>query len=221
MALLEAAGLPPGVINMITGDGAAVSEVAVTHRALAGIHFTGSTPTFQRLWSAVGANIADYAGYPRIVGETGGKDFVVAHPSADPAALVTGLIRGAFEYQGQKCSAASRAYVPRSLWTAGVRDELVATGESLEYGDVGDFGVFGGAVIDERSFDRLSGVLDEARGDASLDVLCGGKPDGSVGWFVPPTSCRPRTRRTRCSATSTSGPCSRYTSTTTPTGRRP
>ena len=118
MALFEAAGLPPGVINMVTGDGAAVSEVAVPHRALAGIHFTGSTATFQHLWRAVGATIGTYAGYPRLVGETGGKDFVVAHPSADPAALVTGLVRGAFEYQGQKCSAASRAYVPRSLWDA-------------------------------------------------------------------------------------------------------
>ncbi len=116
MRLLEAAGLPPGVLNMVTGDGQAVSQVAVPHRALAGIHFTGSTPTFQLLWGAVGASISSYASYPRVVGETGGKDFVIAHPSADPASLVTGLVRGAFEYQGQKCSAASRAYVPQSLW---------------------------------------------------------------------------------------------------------
>ncbi|SHF83646.1 delta-1-pyrroline-5-carboxylate dehydrogenase [Jatrophihabitans endophyticus] len=187
MALLTEAGLPPGVVNMVTGDGAAVSRAALGHPALAGIHFTGSTATFQHLWREVGTNIGSYASYPRLVGETGGKDFVVAHPSADPAAVVTGLVRGAFEYQGQKCSAASRAYVPRSLWTAGLRDELVAVSESLEYGDVADFGVFGGAVIDRRSFDRLSGVLERAHADAGATVLCGGKADGSAGWFVRPT----------------------------------
>ena len=164
MRLFEAAGLPPGVINLVTGDGAAVSSVAVPHPALAGIHFTGSTATFQHLWRAVGASIDGYAGYPRLVGETGGKDFVVAHPSADPDSLVTGLVRGAFEYQGQKCSAASRAYVPRSLWNGGVRDALAATAESLSYGDVTDFGNFGGAVIDRRAFDRLSAVLDRLNG---------------------------------------------------------
>jgi 1-pyrroline-5-carboxylate dehydrogenase len=131
MRLLEAAGLPPGVINLVTGDGQAVSQVAVPHHALAGIHFTGSTATFQSLWRAVGASISSYASYPRVVGETGGKDFVLAHPSADPASLVTGLVRGAFEYQGQKCSAASRAYIPQSLWDSGARDELVAVTESL------------------------------------------------------------------------------------------
>ncbi len=156
MRLFEAAGLPPGVINMVTGDGAAVSNVALPHPALAGVHFTGSTATFQHLWRSVGAAIDGYATYPRLVGETGGKDFVVAHPSADPDALVTGLVRGAFEYQGQKCSAASRAYVPRSLWDAGVRDALAATTESLTYGDVSDFSNFGGAVIDRRAFDRLA-----------------------------------------------------------------
>jgi 1-pyrroline-5-carboxylate dehydrogenase len=187
MALFEEAGLPPGVINMVTGDGAAISAAAVPHPALAGIHFTGSTATFQHLWRAVGQNIASYATYPRLVGETGGKDFVVAHPSADPAALVTGLVRGAFEYQGQKCSAASRAYVPRSLWEAGVRDELVAVTESLQYGDISDFSVFGGAVIDRRSFDRLSGVLDRVHAESSLSVLAGGKADDSVGFFVRPT----------------------------------
>jgi 1-pyrroline-5-carboxylate dehydrogenase len=187
MRLFEAAGLPPGVINLMTGDGAAVSEVAVPHPALAGIHFTGSTNTFQRLWSAVGANIGSYASYPRLVGETGGKDFVLAHPSADPAALVTGLVRGAFEYQGQKCSAASRAYLPRSLWESGVRDELVAVSESLSYGDVTDFANFGGAVIDQRSFGRLSAVLERMRTDPGIDVLAGGTADDSVGWFVRPT----------------------------------
>ncbi|TFV63916.1 aldehyde dehydrogenase family protein, partial [Blastococcus sp. CT_GayMR20] len=137
MRLLEAAGLPPGVINMVTGDGIPVSEVALADRDLAGIHFTGSTAVFQHLWRTVGENIASYRGYPRIVGETGGKDFVVAHPSADVDVLRTALVRGAFEFQGQKCSAASRAYVPRSVWSR-LRDDLVATTESLPMGDVTD-----------------------------------------------------------------------------------
>jgi 1-pyrroline-5-carboxylate dehydrogenase len=187
MRLLEAAGLPPGVINLVTGDGAAVSEVAVRHRALAGIHFTGSTATFQRLWGAVGSSIDSYAAYPRLVGETGGKDFVLAHPSAEPSALVVALARGAFEYQGQKCSAASRAYVPKSLWERAVRDELVALTESLAYGDVSDFTNFGGAVIDRRAFDRLSGVIDRLHGESSANILAGGKADDSVGFFVRPT----------------------------------
>ncbi|HEV7653180.1 MAG TPA: aldehyde dehydrogenase family protein, partial [Mycobacteriales bacterium] len=159
MRMLEAAGLPPGVINLVTGDGQAVSEVALADRHLAGIHFTGSTATFQKIWHTVGGNLGSYAGYPRLVGETGGKDFVIAHPSADPAALATGLVRGAFEYQGQKCSAASRAYLPRSLWDGGLRDRLAQTTETIEYGDVTDLSVFGGAVIDRRSYDRLAGVL--------------------------------------------------------------
>lgn len=187
MRMFEAAGLPPGVINMVTGDGAAVSQVAVPHPALAGIHFTGSTPTFQGLWRAVADRIGSYAGYPRLVGETGGKDFVIAHPSADPAAVVTGLVRGAFEYQGQKCSAASRAYVPRTLWAGGLRDELVSVTESLTYGDVTDFANFGGAVIDRRAFDRLTGVLDGLRADPTATVLAGASADASVGWFVRPT----------------------------------
>src|SRR5579875_1416704 len=187
MALFEAAGLPPGVINMVTGDGAAVSRVAVPHRALAGIHFTGSTGTFQHLWAEVGKRLDGYAGYPRLVGETGGKDFVLAHPSAEPGPLVTGLVRGAFEYQGQKCSAASRAYLPRTLWEGGVRDELVAVTESLTYGDVADFANFGGAVIDRRAFDRLSGVLDRVHSADGVRVLAGGKADDSVGYFVRPT----------------------------------
>ena len=187
MRLFEAAGLPPGVINMVTGDGHAVSEVALTHRMLAGIHFTGSTPTFQQLWRTVGNSIASYACYPRLVGETGGKDFVVAHPSADPAALVTGLVRGAFEYQGQKCSAASRAYVPRSLWAGGLRDELAAVTDSLSFGDVTDFANFGGAVIDRRAFDRLSAVQDRLRAETSATVIAGGKSDDSIGYFVQPT----------------------------------
>jgi 1-pyrroline-5-carboxylate dehydrogenase len=184
---LEAAGLPPGVVNLVTGDGAAVSEVALSSRQLAGIHFTGSTATFHHLWKTVGENIDRYAGYPRLVGETGGKDFVVAHPSADPAPLVTALVRGAFEYQGQKCSAASRAYVPRSLWQAGVRDELAATTSSLRYGDVTDFSYFGGAVIDRRAFTRLSDVQTKLRADDAVTVLAGGHADDSVGFFVEPT----------------------------------
>jgi 1-pyrroline-5-carboxylate dehydrogenase len=187
MRLLEAAGLPPGVINLVTGDGAAISEVAVPHPALAGIHFTGSTGTFQHLWGAVGGSIAGYAAYPRLVGETGGKDFVLAHPSADPAALAIALVRGAFEYQGQKCSAASRAYLPRSLWDAGLRDELATLTESLTYGDVADFANFGGAVIDRRAFDRLAGVLDRLHGEPSATVIAGGKADDSEGYFIRPT----------------------------------
>jgi 1-pyrroline-5-carboxylate dehydrogenase len=187
MRVLEAAGLPPGVINLVTGDGSAVSEVALRHRALAGIHFTGSTPTFQHIWRSVGEAIDSYATYPRLVGETGGKDFVLAHPSADPAALVTGLVRGAFEYQGQKCSAASRAYLPRSLWDGGVRDELISVTESLRYGDVSDFANFGGAVIDRRAFDRLSGVLDRLRASSEITIAAGGVADDSEGFFVTPT----------------------------------
>ncbi len=187
MRLLEAAGLPPGVINLVTGDGTAISEVALPHRDLAGIHFTGSTPTFQHLWRTVGNGIDGYRSYPRLVGETGGKDFVIAHPSAEAAGLVTALVRGAFEYQGQKCSAASRAYVPRSLWDTGVRDELAETTGTLTYGDPEDFSNFGGAVIDRRSYDRLSGVLDMAAADPALSVLAGGSADDSEGFFVRPT----------------------------------
>ncbi|MCU1659612.1 MAG: Delta-pyrroline-5-carboxylate dehydrogenase [Pseudonocardiales bacterium] len=187
MRLFEAAGLPPGVINMVTGDGQAVSEVGLAHPTLAGIHFTGSTPTFQHLWRAVGTSISSYASYPRLVGETGGKDFVVAHPSADPASLLTGLVRGAFEYQGQKCSAASRAYLPRSLWMSGLSDELAAVTESLSYGDVADFAQFGGAVIDRRAFNRLAGVQERLAADPAVRVIAGGKSDDSVGYFVRPT----------------------------------
>jgi 1-pyrroline-5-carboxylate dehydrogenase len=186
LELLEAAGMPPGVINLVTGYGQAVSEVALDDRNLAGIHFTGSTAVFQMLWRGVGERIANYRGYPRLVGETGGKDFVIAHPSADAESLRTALIRGAFEYQGQKCSAASRAYVPRSIWN-GMRDQLIAEVEGLTMGDVTDFSNFMGAVIDQRSFSRLSGVLDRARNDASLEVLAGGTADDSDGFFVRPT----------------------------------
>ena len=187
MRLLEAAGLPPGVINMVTGNGGAVSEIAVPHPDLAGIHFTGSTATFQHLWQTVGRGIASYRSYPRLVGETGGKDFVLVHPSADPLASEVALVRGAFEYQGQKCSAASRAYVPRSLWEGGLRDGLADRVRSLSYGDVTDLSHFGGAVIDRRAFDRLAAVVRGAADDPALEVLAGGEADDSVGFFVDPT----------------------------------
>jgi len=187
MELLAAAGLPPGVINMITGDGQAVSRVALPHPDLAGIHFTGSTGTFQHLWRSVGENISSYRGYPRLVGETGGKDFVIAHPSADPAVLATALIRGAFEYQGQKCSAASRAYLPRSLWQ-GFRDDFLAQVESLTMGDVAaDLSLFMGAVIDRRAFAKHAGALARARSRPDVRVLTGGSLDDSEGYFVAPT----------------------------------
>ncbi|XVV07829.1 L-glutamate gamma-semialdehyde dehydrogenase [Actinosynnema sp. CA-248983] len=186
MRLLEEAGMPPGVINLLPGDGLAVSEVALADPDLAGIHFTGSTKTFQHLWGQVGANIAGYRSYPRIVGETGGKDFVLAHPSADVDVLRTALVRGAFEYQGQKCSAASRAYVPRSVWNR-MKDDFLAEVESLTMGDVTDFSNFLGAVIDRRSFDKLSGVLDAAKSDSSLEVAAGGAADDTDGFFVRPT----------------------------------
>ncbi len=184
--LLEEAGLPPGVINMVTGDGIAVSEVALADPDLAGIHFTGSTRVFQQLWRTVGENIASYRSYPRIVGETGGKDFVVAHPSADLDVLRTAMVRGAFEYQGQKCSAASRAYVPRSLW-AELRDQVAAEVEGLTMGPVTDLSHFMGAVIDDRSYAKLRTALERARSTPSLEVLAGGVVDDTDGWFVRPT----------------------------------
>jgi 1-pyrroline-5-carboxylate dehydrogenase len=187
MRLMEAAGLPPGVVNMVTGNGAAVSEVAVPHPELAGIHFTGSTGTFQHLWQAVAEGLPSYRSYPRLVGETGGKDFVLAHPSADVATLEIALVRGAFEYQGQKCSAASRAYVPRSLWDGGLRESLADRVRSLSYGDVTDLSHFGGAVIDRRAWDRLAGVVRGAHDDPALEVLAGGSADDSEGFFVDPT----------------------------------
>jgi 1-pyrroline-5-carboxylate dehydrogenase len=187
MRLLEEAGLPSGVINLVTGNGQAVSEVALHQPDLAGIHFTGSTATFQHLWRTVGENIAGYRTYPRLVGETGGKDFVVAHPSADPRVLNTALVRGAFEYQGQKCSAASRAYVPRSLWN-GMRDELFATVESLTMGNVAeDLSLFMGAVIDDRAFAKHKEALDRARDHDGVTVSVGGGVDDSEGYFVQPT----------------------------------
>jgi 1-pyrroline-5-carboxylate dehydrogenase len=178
--------MPPGVINMLPGDGLEVSKVALASPDLAGIHFTGSTPTFQHLWSEVGANIANYRSYPRIVGETGGKDFVVAHPSADPDVTRVALLRGSFEYQGQKCSAASRAYVARSVWNR-MRDDFLAEVEAIKVGDVTDFSNFMGAVIDERAFAKHRTAIERARQSPDLEILVGGELDDSVGYFVRPT----------------------------------
>jgi 1-pyrroline-5-carboxylate dehydrogenase len=186
MQLMEAAGLPPGVINMVTGDGIAVSDVALADPRLAGIHFTGSTATFQHLWREVGANIDRYHTYPRLVGETGGKDFVLAHPSARPDVLRTALIRGAFDYQGQKCSAASRAFIPRSVWQS-MGDDFLGATEALTYGDVTDLSNFGGALIDDRSFAKNVKAIERAKGAAGVTVAAGGEYDDSEGYFVRPT----------------------------------
>jgi 1-pyrroline-5-carboxylate dehydrogenase len=187
MRLLEEAGLPAGVINLVTGRGEAVSRVALAQPDLAGLHFTGSAATFQSLWRGIGENIAGYHSYPRIVGETGGKDFIIAHSSADPDVLRTALIRGAFEYQGQKCSAASRAYIPRSLWRE-VEEDFIDEVSSLSMGDVGaDLSTFMGAVIDERAFAKHTAALDRARSTDSISVLTGGGTDDSIGYFVQPT----------------------------------
>jgi 1-pyrroline-5-carboxylate dehydrogenase len=186
MRLLEEAGLPPGVINMLPGDGIEVSDVALRHRALAGIHFTGSTKTFQHLWQSVGANIGGYRAYPRLVGETGGKDFVVAHASASPEVLGTALVRGAFEYSGQKCSAASRAYVARSVWDQ-MGDELVEATEALKVGDVRDLSNFTSAVIDERAFTKHAEAIQRAQNSADAKIIAGGVTDDREGWYVRPT----------------------------------
>jgi 1-pyrroline-5-carboxylate dehydrogenase len=184
--LLEEAGLPPGVINFLPGNAIQVSEALLADRRLAGIHFTGSTAVFQSLWRTVAENLDRYAGYPRIVGETGGKDFILAHPSADVDALAVAMVRGAYEYQGQKCSAASRAYIPDALWPA-VRDRVVGMIEDIRMGDVADFRNFMGAVIDRRSFTKLKEHLEAAKHDPGVTVLAGGDADESVGFFVQPT----------------------------------
>ncbi|MEO3779804.1 L-glutamate gamma-semialdehyde dehydrogenase [Micromonospora sp. B11E3] len=205
MELLTEAGLPPGVINMLAGDGLVVSDVVLNDRDLAGIHFTGSTTTFQRLWQAVGQNLATYRTYPRLVGETGGKDFVLVAPSADVAVARTALIRGAFEYQGQKCSAASRAYIARSVWER-LNPELIKETEEIRQGDVTDFGNFLGAVIDERAFARHRAVIDAAHADPDVEVLAGGTYDDSVGLFVRPTILKIGTPRHEYFATEFFGP---------------
>jgi 1-pyrroline-5-carboxylate dehydrogenase len=186
MRVLEAAGLPPGVINLVTGDGAAVSEVALIDPRLSGVHFTGSTPTFRRLWRTVADHLDRYRDFPRLVGETGGKDFVIAHPTADVDALRVALVRGAFEYQGQKCSAASRAFIASSVWDR-LRDDLADTVRAIPMGDPVDFAVFMGAVIDRKAFDRVSAAIGRARADDSISVLAGGGWDDSEGFFIEPT----------------------------------
>jgi 1-pyrroline-5-carboxylate dehydrogenase len=184
LRLLEAAGLPPGVINMLGGDAATISEVALSHRDLAGVHFTGSTSVFNSMWKTIGQNMSRYRSYPRIVGETGGKDFIVVHASADPQAVAVAIARGGFEYQGQKCSAASRVYVPRSLWND-VRDRTVAIMKEIRVGDVRDFRNFMGAVIDARAFEKISGYVAEGRSGAR--IVQGGGCRGEDGWFIEPT----------------------------------
>jgi 1-pyrroline-5-carboxylate dehydrogenase len=186
MRLLEAAGLPPGVINMLPGDGLEVSDVALQHPDLSGIHFTGSTKTFQHLWQTVGSNIGSYRTYPRVVGETGGKDFIIAHSSANPDVLRTALIRGAFEYSGQKCSAASRAYVARSIWDQ-MSDELIDATEELQVGDVRDFSNFTSSVIDQRAFTKHAEAIERARNSADAKIIAGGMTDDREGWYVRPT----------------------------------
>jgi 1-pyrroline-5-carboxylate dehydrogenase len=187
MKLLEEAGLPPGVINLVYGSGAAVGDPALASEHLAGIHFTGSTPVFQGMWKTVGENIARYRNYPRIVGETGGKDFIVAHPSADAEAVATAILRGSFEYQGQKCSAASRVFAPASLWPR-VREQVVEEIGGMKMGDVADFSNFVGAVIDANSFATQKEAIEEAKAsNGTAQVIAGGNYDDSDGWFVQPT----------------------------------
>lgn len=186
MEILEEAGLPAGVINLVFADGPEAGEIVFNHRDFAGIHFTGSTKVFQTIWQNIGNNISNYKSYPRIVGETGGKDFVIAHPSADAKAFSVALIRGAFEYQGQKCSAASRAYVPQSLW-AQTKDYLQTDLASIKMGGTEDFGNFVNAVIDEKAFDKISGYITEAKNSPEVEVIAGGGFDKSKGYFIEPT----------------------------------
>jgi 1-pyrroline-5-carboxylate dehydrogenase len=186
MKVLRRAGLPDGVINLIYADGPVVGDVVFTHKDFAGLHFTGSTKVFQTMWKTIGQNIEKYRTYPRIVGETGGKDFIVAHPSADAKEVATGISRGAFEYQGQKCSAASRAYIPASLWED-VRKYLVEDVKSFKMGPTEDFTNFINAVIDERSFDKIAGYIEQAKNNPMNEIVAGGKYDKSKGYFIEPT----------------------------------
>ncbi len=182
--LLEEAGLPPGVINMVSGDAVMISERLLAHRELAGVHFTGSTTVFNSMWKTIGASMSTYRNYPRIVGETGGKDFIVAHASADVDQVAVAIVRAGFEYQGQKCSAASRVYAPKAMWPA-LRDRVVAMIAEIQMGDVRDFRNFMGAVIDRKAFDRITGYIDHARAHAR--IVAGGTSDATDGYFVAPT----------------------------------
>ncbi|HEY7684622.1 MAG TPA: aldehyde dehydrogenase family protein, partial [Gemmatimonadales bacterium] len=186
MKLMEEAGLPPGVINFLPGSATQISTALLADRHLGGIHFTGSTEVFQSLWDTVAKNLKEYADYPRLVGETGGKDFIIAHASADPDQLAAAIVRGAFEYQGQKCSAASRAYVPDSIWP-GVRDRVLAMLERIRVGDPADFRNFMGAVIDRKAFDKIKGYIDAAKTAPGVTVLFGGGCDDADGYFIQPT----------------------------------
>jgi 1-pyrroline-5-carboxylate dehydrogenase len=203
--ILEAAGMPPGVINLVQGDAAMIGNIALNHKDLAGVHFTGSTGTFNHIWQTIGKNISNYRAYPRIVGETGGKDFIFAHPSADKKALVTAMVRGSFEYQGQKCSAASRGYIPASIWKD-IKSELIETTNNLKMGDPEDFSNFMAAVIDKRSFDKIKGFIDQAKADSDADVIAGGECDDSVGYFIRPTIIQAKTPKYRTMAEEIFGP---------------
>jgi len=184
--LFQEAGLPPGVINFITGNSAEITRQVFANPSFGGVHFTGSTPVFNSMWTAVGENINGYKGYPRLVGETGGKDFIIAHPSADPGAVATAILRGAFEYQGQKCSAASRIYLPESLWEE-IGDTLIRETEAISMGDVRDFRNYMGAVIDKAAFDKITGYIERAKASADSEIVAGGSFDDSKGYFIRPT----------------------------------
>jgi 1-pyrroline-5-carboxylate dehydrogenase len=184
--VFKEAGLPDGVINVVFGDALMITDTVLESRDFAGIHFTGSTHVFKDIWSKIGINIHHYKTYPRIVGETGGKDFIVAHPSANVKQVATGIVRGAFEFQGQKCSAASRAYVPKSLWTE-LKEQLIVDVKSMKMGSPEDFGNFITAVIHEASFDKLAGFIDQAKKDTDAEIIVGGNYDKSVGYFIEPT----------------------------------
>lgn len=186
MEIFEAAGLPAGVINLLLVDGPIAGDIIFSHADFAGLHFTGSTKVFQGMWTTIGKNITKYKSYPRIVGETGGKDFILAHPSANPAALAVAMVRGAFEYQGQKCSAASRAYVPRSIWPE-VKEKAVAMVKDMKMGSPEDFRNFVNAVIDERAFDKITNYIVVARDAKDAEIIAGGKYDKSKGYFIEPT----------------------------------
>jgi 1-pyrroline-5-carboxylate dehydrogenase len=205
MRLLEAAGMPDGVVNFVPGRASEVSEPLMTSPELAGIHFTGSTSTFRLLWRQVSDNLERYRSYPRVVGETGGKDFVVAHASADPQEVAVALVRGAFEYQGQKCSAVSRAYIPASLWDD-VRESVVEMLDEIPMGDVRDFRNFVGAVIDQDAFDKITGYIEHARAADGLEVLAGGDYSDEEGWFVEPTVVRSDDPRSRLMCEEIFGP---------------
>ncbi len=205
MRVLREAGLPPGVINLVFTDGPSVGDTCFPHPEFVGVHFTGSTGVFNRMWKTIGENIANYKSYPRIVGETGGKDFVVAHKSADPQVVVTALIRGSFEYQGQKCSASSRAYIPSNI-AEEVWRLLVADVKSIKMGSVEDFSNFVNAVIDEKSFDNIMGYIDGAKNDPDSCILVGGKGDKSKGYFIEPTVIESKNPRSKTMVEEIFGP---------------